>query len=332
MDLELMIFHPATVKLNVETLMLNVFKVISGQIIWKQILSVYFFRHFLCREAYRSIVLGSFGAFCWVFRVQGFHNRHCEWTDALVVRPGLRVCFALMALTHGPTYSLKICFFNWRSLVLTSGWTHFSGFPPVFFFFLHWLVLFHGIGPTLQEMPGVFGIRWNHLWLLIFFFVFMLVRPRLTDLWFFFCVLSFFLYMNQTRLSRTFVCVNASPRRHTEIRNKEHVSIWTLWCVFSFFLYHTWRLGSGHDDVDLSVGPDWNISTNTGQIAMKFFHRHSGCSENNPRWLFLKCHHEVSICGFEWSILTSIGWIAITFGIDIHVSARAAPNDYFHRQ
>lgn len=32
-DLELMIFHPATVKLNVETLMLNVFKVISGQII-----------------------------------------------------------------------------------------------------------------------------------------------------------------------------------------------------------------------------------------------------------------------------------------------------------
>lgn len=38
-----------------------------------------------------------------------------------------------------------------------------------FFFFLHWLVLFHGIGPTLQEMPGVFGIRWNHLWLLIFF-------------------------------------------------------------------------------------------------------------------------------------------------------------------
>lgn len=167
-----------------------------------------------------------------------------------------------------------------------------------------------------------------------FFFVFMLVRPRLTDLWFFFCVLSyiFFLYMNQTRLSRTFVCVNASPRRHTEIRNKEHVSIWTLWCVFSFFLYHTWRLGSGHDDVDLSVGPDWNISTNTGQIAMKFFHRHSRCSENNPRWLFLKCHHEVSICGFEWSILTSIGWIAITFGIDIHVSARAAPNDYFHRQ
>lgn len=70
-----------------------------------------------------------------------------------------------------------------------------------------------------------------------FFFVFMLVRPRLTDLWFFFCVLSyiFFLYMNQTRLSRTFVCVNASPRRHTEIRNKEHVSIWTLWCVLVFF-------------------------------------------------------------------------------------------------
>lgn len=126
--------------------MLNVFKVISGQIIWKQILSVYFFRHFLCREAYRPIVLGSFGALCWVFRVQGFHNRHCEWTDALVVRPGLRVCFALMALTHGPTYSLKICFFNWRSLVLTSGWTHFSGFPPVFsFFYIGWFCFMESV-------------------------------------------------------------------------------------------------------------------------------------------------------------------------------------------
>lgn len=32
-----------------------------------------------------SFVVGSFSVFCWVFRVQGFHNNCCEWTDALVV-------------------------------------------------------------------------------------------------------------------------------------------------------------------------------------------------------------------------------------------------------
>lgn len=98
-------------------------------------------------------------------RVQGFHNSPCKWTDALVVRPGLRVCFALMALSHGPTNSLEICFFNWRALVLTSSWTHSLDFHLflLFFFFSYWLVLFHGIGPTLHEMPGAFGICWNHL-------------------------------------------------------------------------------------------------------------------------------------------------------------------------
>lgn len=104
-------------------------------------------------------------------RVQGFHNSPCKWTDALVVRPGLRVCFALMALSHGPTNSLEICFFNWRALVLTSSWTHSLDFHLflLFFFFSYWLVLFHGIGPTLHEMPGAFGICWNHL--RIFFLV-----------------------------------------------------------------------------------------------------------------------------------------------------------------
>lgn len=80
--------------------------------------------------------LASFSTFCWVFRVQGFHNSRCEWTDALVVRPGLRVCFALMALSHGPTNTLEIHFFNWRALVLTSDWTHSLDFH-LFFFFSH---------------------------------------------------------------------------------------------------------------------------------------------------------------------------------------------------
>lgn len=71
-------------------------------------------------------------------RVQGFHNSPCKWTDALVVRPGLRVCFALMALSHGPTNSLEICFFNWRALVLTSSWTHSLDFHLfLLFFFFH---------------------------------------------------------------------------------------------------------------------------------------------------------------------------------------------------
>lgn len=77
---------------------------------------------------------GSLGVFCWVLGVQGF-NSPCDWTDALVVRPGLRVCFALMVLSHGPTNSLEICFFNWRALVLTSGWTLSLDFHLFFLFF-----------------------------------------------------------------------------------------------------------------------------------------------------------------------------------------------------
>uniref|UniRef100_A0A3Q2UMF6 Histone deacetylase 8 n=1 Tax=Fundulus heteroclitus TaxID=8078 RepID=A0A3Q2UMF6_FUNHE len=42
------------------------------------------------------------------FPVQGFHNRLCTRTDALVVSHGLTVCFALTPLSHGPSKSLKI--------------------------------------------------------------------------------------------------------------------------------------------------------------------------------------------------------------------------------
>lgn len=99
--------------------------------------------HVVCLEEYGSLVSDLihndlFGVFYWFFRVQGVHS-HCEWTDALVVRPGLQVCFALMALSHGPTNSLKICFFNWRALVLTSSWTHSLDFH-LFFFFLFFIL------------------------------------------------------------------------------------------------------------------------------------------------------------------------------------------------
>ncbi len=28
-------------------------------------------------------------------------------------------------------------------------------------------------------------------------------------------------------------------------------------------------------------------------------------------------HHEMDICGFEWNVSTTIGWIAMKFGTDI---------------
>lgn len=67
-----------------------------------------------------------------------------------------------------------------------------SGFPPVFlfsfsfFFHVGWFC-FHGIGPTLLEMPGAFGICWNHLRPPLFLkkFCSWLVQPCLSrwDVW-----------------------------------------------------------------------------------------------------------------------------------------------------
>lgn len=72
-----------------------------------------------------------------LYGVQGFHNSRCKRTDALVVRPGRRVCFALMAQSHGPTNSLKISFSNRCALALTSAWTRALDFH--LFLFLCWL-------------------------------------------------------------------------------------------------------------------------------------------------------------------------------------------------
>lgn len=91
--------------------------------------------------------------FCWVLRVQGFHNSHCKRTDALVVRPGLRVCLALMALSHGP--KLTCSGFNFWLNPL-------SGFPPVSFFQL----ADTGFCLKCQE-PLVFA---EILWVVFFYF------------------------------------------------------------------------------------------------------------------------------------------------------------------
>lgn len=123
----------------------------------------------VCLEEYGSLVSDLihddlFGVFYWFLRVQGIHSPY-EWTDALVVRPGLQVCFALIAQSHGPTNSLKICFFNWRALVLTSSWTHSLDFHLFFFSFLFlnigWFCFMELV--RLHEMPGAFGMCWNPL-------------------------------------------------------------------------------------------------------------------------------------------------------------------------
>lgn len=92
--------------------------------------------------------------FCWVFRVQGFHNNRCKRTDALVVSSGLTVCFALTAPSHGPTKP-QICFFL-SLLGFDLYFNQISEFPPVSVFYL-------GCNTAPSEMPGDFGICWNHL-------------------------------------------------------------------------------------------------------------------------------------------------------------------------
>lgn len=44
-------------------------------------------------------------------------------------------------------------------------------------------------------------------------------------------------------------------------------------------------------------------------------------------WLFLQCHHEVTICGFELNVST-IGWIAITFGMHINFPLKMNPVEF----
>ncbi len=48
-------------------------------------------------------------------------------------------------------------------------------------------------------------------------------------------------------------------------------------------------------------------------------------------WLFFSCHREIHICGFEWNSSTSIGWIAMKFHTNIHVSLRMNYNNFIGR-
>lgn len=44
-------------------------------------------------------------------------------------------------------------------------------------------------------------------------------------------------------------------------------------------------------------------------------------------WILLTFFHEVDIFGFEWNVLTSIGWISMEFSAHIHVSLRINRNN-----
>lgn len=174
-----------------------------------------------------DLSLARSACFCWVLRVQGFHNSHCKRTDALVVRPGLRVCLALMALSHGP--KLTCSGFNFWLNPL-------SGFPPVSFFQLadtrFWL--------KCQE-PLVFA---EILWVVFFVFFYSswqspgCLSRGLTDLWFLFCVMHYiFLLYRLQNLVYFFVCVDPAPRQHRREKRireyKQHVSIWKM-CFFAW--------------------------------------------------------------------------------------------------
>lgn len=179
-----------------------------------------------------SFAFDSFGVFCWVL---------CpRLSQQSLLRMGWRTCGQTwppsLFCSHGTEsrprqIPWKCVFFNWRALVLTSGWTHSLDFHLFFFSFFCILAGF----VSWNQSDSAWNAR--SLWYVLkssqALFLFLLVRPRLssgslTDLWFLFCVLHyiFFLYMNQTRPSHTFVCINATPRQHTDFRiYKEHVSI-----------------------------------------------------------------------------------------------------------
>lgn len=168
--------------------------------------------------------------FCWVLRVQGFHNSRCERTDALVVRPGLGVCLALMALSHG--LKLTCSGFNfWLNPLF--------GFPPVSVFSIGWC-------QVLPEMPGAFGICWNNLscFFILFFFFLQVGEAQavLAEAWLIcgsssvLCIT--FSFCTGYRISYTFfVCVDPAPRQHRREKRireyKQHVSIWKM-CFFAW--------------------------------------------------------------------------------------------------
>lgn len=193
---------------------------------------------------------GFLCAFCWVFRVQGFHNR-LKWSDALVVKPGPWVCFALMALSHNPASSLEmLC----SALGLTSAWTY-SLYFHLFFFHVG-RFCFHRIGPASLEMPGSFGICWNHLWL----FLFMSARPRLHfnqvslicgSSSVFGLTVSFCAWTPPT-VKPLFVVI-LIPKSRTEFRKyKEHVS------TSQFFIHLSLTMAMFIQSLNY-FGPDWNI-------------------------------------------------------------------------
>lgn len=39
-------------------------------------------------------------------------------------------------------------------------------------------------------------------------------------------------------------------------------------------------------------------------------------------WLFLQHHHETDICGFEWNVLITVGWMALKLGSDMNAPLR----------
>lgn len=52
-------------------------------------------------------------------------------------------------------------------------------------------------------------------------------------------------------------------------------------------------------------GPEWKISKTIGRVPWMFL---------APPWVFF------FICGFEWNVTITVGWIVIKFGAQLHVT------------
>lgn len=72
---------------------------------------------------------------------------------------------------------------------------------------------------------------------------------------------------------------------------------------------------------------DWNISTT--MVCCKSLHINV-LQMTNPTDVgdALTFHHEADICGFDWNVSMTVGWIAMKFGIDIYVPCRVNLNNF----
>lgn len=154
-----------------------------------------------------------------------------------------------------------------------------------------------------------FGICWNHLRL---------------DVWLIcgscslFCIP--FSFCTWTRLDcHAFVCVNATPRQHTEVRKIGNM------CPSESSDGHTIGSALGMGNVGLALVCCRSVKWSTSLVQTKL----SQQILDRLLWKFCKISLVPrgfppwgDICAFEWNISATIAWMAMIFDMDLHVSVR----------